>query len=297
MSRWFPHLFNWMIDTAINQMSKKAFPSRWNFSPAPSISVTAPLIADEIYPFLQSGFAEPVTEVRRIIGPKSVELTDGTTLTDIDTIIYCTGYDMAVPFVPKMHNPYPVLGEPPMLYRNIFPLNKDPTIRDSLAFLGQAAIPFAGFAQHELIAMAVAQVWGGKTQLPSYEEMQKWRRGYLAWRKDLASRQKVKSTFYVAFMPVHDHMKWLDKVAGTGIFENFGWGWKAWSFWWRDKELYRKCKTGLFSPAIWRLFETGRRKAWPQARQQILDDNVRAERQIKERREMMEEKKKKGKSD
>lgn len=291
MSGWFPRLFNWLIDKGVTSISRKAFPdvpSKWKFSPAPSIAVTSPLIADEIYPLLESGFAEPVSEVRRITGPKSVELADGTMLNDIDAIIYCTGYDMAVPFVPKEFNPYPVVGEPPMLYRNIFPLNKDPAIRDSLVFLGQAAIPFAGLVQHELIGMAIAQVWRGKIQLPSYEGMQEWRRGYLKWRDDLTARQKIKSTFYVAFMPMYDHMRWLDKTAGTGLFEHFGWSSKAWAFWWRDRELYRKCKTGLFSPAIWRLFETGMRKAWPQARRQIFDDNERAERQVRERREMVE---------
>lgn len=298
MSTWFPNFLNWMFDKVILSMSEKAFPNiptKWNFSPAPSISVTPPLIADEIYPLLKNGFVEPCSEVKRITGPKTIELTDGTILTDIDAIIYCTGYEMAVPFLPAEFNPYPVIGEPPMLYRNIFAIHADPTVRNSLAILGQAAVPFPGFIQHELLSMAVSQVWQGKTRLPSYEGMQEWRRGYLAWRADLMSRQKIKSTFYVVFQPFGDHIRWLDQVAGTGLFENFGWSWKAWAFWWRDRELYRKCKSGLFSPAIWRLFETGRRKAWPDARRQIFEDNEIAERQVRERKEMMEGRK--GKSD
>jgi dimethylaniline monooxygenase (N-oxide forming) len=295
MSSWCPTLFNWVIDKAILSMSKKAFPEvppEWKFSPAPSISVTPPVIADEIYPLLRNGFVEPCAEIKRITGPKTIELTDGTTLQDIDSIIYCTGYDMAVPFLPTEFNPYPEIGQPPMLYRNLFPLHPDESVRNSLAILGQAAVPFPGFVQHELISMALSQVWQGKTKLPSYEDMQKWRDGFLAWRADMMSRQKMKSTFYVCFQPFSDHMHWLDEVAGTGIFEHFGWSAKAWGFWWRDRELYKLCKTGLFSPAIWRLFETGRRKAWVGARSQILEDNVQAERQVRGRKEMMEEKEK-----
>jgi len=45
---------------------------------------------------------------------------------------------------------------------------------------------------------------------------------------------------------------------------------------------------------FWDFSGTGRRKAWPNARKQIFEDNIAKERQIKERKEMME---KKGKSD
>jgi dimethylaniline monooxygenase (N-oxide forming) len=294
MSIWFPNLLNWIIDKAIVSISKKAFPNipeEWNFSPAPSIAVTPPVIADEMYPLLESGFLKPCSQVKRITGPKSVELTDGTTLNDIDAIVYCTGYDMAVPFLPAEYNPYPVVGENPLLYRNIFPIHQDPAVRSSLAILGQAAVAFPGFVQHELISMAVSQIWQGKTALPSYAEMQEWHRSHLAWRADLLSRQKIDSTFYVAFQPFSSHFHWLDAMAGTGIFEHFGWcSRKAWTFWWRDRELYRKCKSGLFSPSMWRLFETGGRKAWTGAKSQIFADNECAERQIRERKAMMERK-------
>lgn len=292
MSAQFPSLLNWIMDKAINSMSKKAFPNipkKWNFSPAPSVSTTSPLIADEIFPLLQNSFLTPCSQVKRITGPKTVELTDGTTLADIDAIIFCTGYDMAVPFLPAEYNPYPIIGESPLLYRNIFPLHPDPTVRTSLAILGQAAVPFPGFIQHELLSMAISQIWQGKASLPSYDEMQAWHRSHLAWRADVMARQSIKSTFYVAFVPFSSHVRWLDAMAGTGLFEHFGWwSWKAWRFWWQDAELYRKCKSGLLTPSMWRLFETGRRKAWVGARSQILEDNACAERQVRERKAMME---------
>jgi len=121
--------------------------------------------------------------------------------------------------------------------------------------------------------------------------MQEWRRGFLAWRADVISRQKIKSSFYTIFVPISDHVKWLDMVAGTGLFENFGWSRKAWSFWWNDKELYKKCKTGLLTPTMWRLFETGKRKAWPMDREQIMKDNEIAAQREKERSEIKDREK------
>jgi dimethylaniline monooxygenase (N-oxide forming) len=291
MSTWFPNFFNWLFDRIILAMSAKAYPNipkSWNLSPAPSVSTTAPMIADEIFPLLKSGFAEPVASVKRITGPKRVELTDGRVLSDIDGIVYCTGYDIGVPFMTNEFNPYPAAGEVPNLYRGIFSLHSDPSVRNSLAFLGHGAVTFTGFIQHELIGIAISQIWLGNSHLPSFEDMKEWHRNYLAWREELVRKQKFESTFYILFQPFADHLQWLDKTAGTDVFEHFGWvSSKAWAFWWRERALYKKCRSGLFSPAIWRLFDTGKRKAWLRAREQIWQDNKDVERQIRERNEKM----------
>lgn len=262
-------------------MSKKAFPdvpAAWNFYPAPSVATTNPLIADELYPYLKSGFCTPVAAVSRITGRKSVKLTDGTVLEDIDAIVYCTGYIQSTPTVEKEYNPYPVPGEPSSLYRGTFSTHPDPQVRDSIAFLGHGYIGFPGFVQHELIIMAVGQVWLGNSALPSLAEMQQWRRGWLAWREDLLRKQKSESTFYVGTMPFEDHIRWFDEAAGTDVFSHFGlFSRKAWSFWWNDRDFYRECTRLCFSPAVWRLFESGKRKTWDGARKQIYLDNQLAE--------------------
>jgi dimethylaniline monooxygenase (N-oxide forming) len=189
----------------------------WKFSPAPSAAITSPLIADEIYALLKSGFSEPVRKVKKIVGPRSVEMLDGRILEDIDSIIYC----------------YPVIGEPPRLFHGTFPLHPDPEIRNSLAFLGHAGVPFPGFVQHEVFGMVVSQTWLGRSPLPPYEEMLRWHRDFIRWREDLISRQPTESTFLVAMQPYNDHFTWVNKQAGTGILEHFGWtSWKAWQFWW-----------------------------------------------------------------
>lgn len=284
---WFPNVLSWLLDKAMVATSKAAFPNMrkaWNLLPAPSIATTAPLVADEIYPLLESGFCEPVAAVSRITGGKTIELKDGRVLEDIDAIIYTTGYNLETPFVEKEHNPYPVSGSTSYLYRGTFPLHEDSEVRNSLAFFGHAAVFFPGFVQHELIIMAVSQVWCGKSSLPPLEGMRAWYRGYMEWRQNLLNQQKSEATFYTVFQPLTDHMQWMEDAAGTELFDHFGWfSRKAWSFWWNDRKLYNLCANGLFSPSIWRLFETGKRKAWPKARDQIFLDNEACRAQVQAR--------------
>lgn len=304
MTRHFPRVFNWMFTKALTSMSSKAFPNvpkEWGLSPAPSLAISTPLMADTLWPHLQSKFAEPVPAIRRIIGPHSVELETGRILEGVDSIIYCTGYNFNIPdgLIPKTAtnkdlHPYPggSVGQPPNLYRNIFPLHPDPSIRNSLAFNGQVGILFPGFVQWELNAMAISQIWKGNSSLPSYDAMLKWREHHLAQRQATMATYKARddSTFYPTLVNMGDHLKWVDETAGSGIYQNLtmAWfNWRAWKLWWQDNELYYLCTRGLFTPVLWRLFETGKRKALPreECRAMIVDQNKKAEEQKKQRLE------------
>lgn len=244
--------------------------------------------ADQLYPLLKEGCAEPVPEIRKVLGPRSVSLRDGRVLDDLDAIIFCTGYHMDIPFLGD-YNPYSVAGAPPALYRNIFPLHPDHSIRGSLAFIGHAIIPFPGFIMHELVAMSIAQVWLGVSPLPSLPTMERWHQMRLNWRNSLLAKQKIKSTHYPGLLPEAEHIKWLDETAGTGIFAHFGWrSWfslRACVFRLKHRELYGLCRTGLFTPAIWRLFDMGKRKPWECAVSQILEDNLMAQRRAIHKRQ------------
>ena len=298
LGQFFPTFFNWMMDKLVQSVSKKEFPNLpagWGFNPAPSVSVCPPLIASELYPHLQSGFCEPVPEVLRITGARTVELKSGRVLEDIDSILYCTGYHSYIPvnIEPQSLNPYPYPGSPPELYRHIFSLSPDPAIRNSLAFLGQGAIAFPGFAPHEAQGLCVSQIWQGNSTLPPLSKMQQWHRNYLTWREDTTKQYNAKSTFYTAFVPMTDHVTWMDSCAGIGLQTHFGllarWtNRETWKFWWNDRKLYNIILTGLTSPAIFRLFDMGKRKAWPGAREQIYVDNERVERQQKARLKALE---------
>ena len=138
------------------------------------------------------------------------------------------------------------------------------------------------------MAMTVSQVWRGKSSLPSYEDMTLWHSQWIQWRRELVKKQKIPATFYVVQVNPADHLIWLDDMAGTNVFEHFGWfSLKAWSFWWNDRKLYNACANGLFTPTIWRLFETGKRRAWPKAREQIFLDNEAAQAQVRARSEKL----------
>jgi dimethylaniline monooxygenase (N-oxide forming) len=294
MTRNLPRLFYWMMDKVLQKMSTKAFPDipkEWGLLPPPSLAVSTPLMADTLWRHLQSQFAEPVPSIRRIIGPHSIELENGRILDNIDSIIYCTGYQFNMPdgLIAEDIHPYPngSIGEPPNLYRNIFPLHRDSLIRNSIAFLGQGAFIFPGFVQSELSAMAVSQIWKGNSSLPSYDSMLKWREHHLLERCATIETYKPPlegSTFYPTLVNTGDQFQWLDETAGTGLYQNLSlawFNWRAWRLWWQDKELYYVCMRGLFTPALWRLFETGKRKALPRdkCRSIIMNQNKIAEEQ------------------
>lgn len=209
-----------------------------------------------------------------------MQFTDGTTLDDIDAVVYCTGYDASVHFLKGDLNPYPVLGAQGNFYRNLFLLHPDPDVRNSIAFIGHGGLPWPGLSLFELQSVAVALIWNGKSQLPSFEEMKQWHAKLLEYRKKLYAKNPYESTHYPAMLPTADQLNWLDQTTGADLLGHFGWSWKAWKFWWEDWSFYNLCKSGVLSPALWRLFDTGKRKAWPEAKEQIYKDNELVERQI-----------------
>ena len=282
------------FDKLIQSLSKSSFPNTpasWGFSPAPPAYITNPLISDDIYSQMESGWAKPVPAVKRITGPKSVEFADGTTLDNIDTIVYCTGYDGKVPFLKGDLDPYPIPGEQGNMYRNMLVLHPDKATRESLALVGHAAFPWPGFGILEMQNIALAQIWKGKSPLPPYEEMKKWHADLLDYRRKLLKNNKFESTFYPAMLPTADQLHWLDQTTGADLLSHFGWSWKAWKLWWQDRDLYNMCNSGVFSPSMWRFFEGPKRKAWSGARAQIKADNEAMEKGAARRKELVESKK------
>lgn len=224
--KYFPRVFYWLMDKVLARVSKQAFPGvaeKHGLLPAPSIETTTPVVADQIMPSIESGFVELIGAVKRVTGPKSVELRDGTVIDDLDAIIFCTGYHFSIPFIPKGLDPYPVDGEPPVLYQNIFPLHPDPEVRNSLAFMGQGAIPFPGFAIFETVSIVAAQIWKGREKLPPLEEMQSWYQGNVDRIHQTRSRMTTDATYYPVMLQVGPWWTWLDKTSGVNILKHFSW--------------------------------------------------------------------------
>ncbi|KAF2215406.1 hypothetical protein CERZMDRAFT_82424 [Cercospora zeae-maydis SCOH1-5] len=249
LSGLFPAIYTWMMDFLLNTMSKKAYPNQpasWRLPPVSSLAVATPLIASAIWPHLESGLCEPVAAAKLFVGAKSVELTDGQILENIDSVIYCTGYDAEVPVkLPDEIEPYPVRGEISSWYRHIFPIHPDARLRNSIALCGHGAFPVPGFSQFFVQIHAISQIWLGNSSLPDLGEMETWRQKYRAWRLAVAKKYHAQSTFYLFFVPMADYGAWVDRTAGIGIREHLGvigrWvNWCAWKFWWQDRELYNK---------------------------------------------------------
>ncbi|KAJ6543948.1 hypothetical protein B0H19DRAFT_1169103 [Mycena capillaripes] len=122
----------------------------------------------------------------------TIELSDGTLLTDVDHILFSTGYQYTFPFLPQYHNssvgpdeegpedrPRPIVTDGShyrSLYRN-FVYIEEPT----LAFLNMNYNTVT-WSIGEYFAIAIAKIWSGKAMLPTQAEM--WK----SYRKDVAAK-------------------------------------------------------------------------------------------------------------
>ena len=140
----------------------------------------------------------------------TIELIDRTSLTDIDVVIFCTGYLYSLPMFPKqagfitpdglyVHN----------LYQHTFYIN-DPT----LIFMGlpKQIIPFPTFQNQSIV---VAKVWAQKLHLPSKEEMSKEELTRLEQKG--FQRAKYHSFKFPEDVELSDGwVKWIDKDKSPG---------------------------------------------------------------------------------
>ncbi|KLO81944.1 unnamed protein product [Fusarium fujikuroi] len=90
----FPSLYEIIFNAICKKMQDNAFKIRpeWGLSPAISVLHALPVISDNLIPLLESGDITSVPKIKRVTGPREIELTDGLRL-DVDTIIWCTGYE------------------------------------------------------------------------------------------------------------------------------------------------------------------------------------------------------------
>lgn len=266
----FPAFGSRIFDRFVKSLQDKSFNLRpeWGFEPA---QVT-PIVSDFLVEYLQNGLIESTKGIKRIIGDTQVELEDGR-MVDVDVLIWCTGYkadfSMLEPrFDPVSHTAKAWSdargsnGKPlARLYHNVFSLEKP----DSLAFLGNVHTTLAGFQLFDMASMAIAQVWKGASALPKEAEMIQAVEEHHAWVTEQANHRSNVSPGMV------DGGAWLrafDDLAGTGVNEYLGWGWRGWWFWITNTKLCNMLVGGIWSPHIHRFFE-GKRPRWEGARQAV----------------------------
>lgn len=264
MERFLPRTTERLLNAFVKMIQGQAFNIRpeWGLSPAPSLKHSVPIVSDEIVDALESGAVESVKGLRRVVGPRTIELEDGSRL-EVDSIILCTGYKADYSLLDSRFDPTRNTrpdwaaasgsrGKPlPRLYQNIISLD----FPDSLAFMGSVAFATPAFQLYDMASMALTQIWKGTSPMPPKVEMEAAVDACHAWICDLARQGNV----FPGLVKQHEWMAWANRTAGTGVDEYLGWGWKGLKFWITQPRFYNLLVSGVYSPHLYRLFP-GRRK-------------------------------------
>lgn len=131
---------------------------------------------------------------------RTVHLVNGHSITDVDHIIFGTGYSWTLPFLPAV----PVRNNRvPELYQHVV-WQKDPT----LLFIGAVAAGLT-FKVFEWQSVLAARLLAGRATLPSLDEMRKWEEERVKARGD-----GVK--FTLLFPDFEDYFETVRRLAGEG---------------------------------------------------------------------------------
>ncbi|KAF4463612.1 flavin-containing monooxygenase [Fusarium albosuccineum] len=265
------NMANWGAALLSSQSADMKVDPEWRLKPFPTVTLRLPGLIEDLLPHLQDGTLTSLHGIKSFPGGRSIEFDDGTVLDDIDSVIFTTGYhaDFSVaPFVETSRPQHHLYEGPPMhrLYMNVFP----PKYADSCAMLCYSAFGKSnGFSFSDVMSMAISNIWRGVSSLPSYEQMEQWVNSHQAW---VAGNWAIEPRLDVSMVKQYEFQPWMHQQAGTGM-ENLGWGWAGWKFWWKDRKMYNLMNHGVETAHMYRYFETGKRKTWEGAREEIIHQN------------------------
>lgn len=112
-----------------------------------------------------------------IVEHRTIRFVNGDIETEVDHIIFCTGYQYSFPFLKELSQPVATTGERTShVYQHIF-YYPQPTL--VFLTLPQRIVPFP---VAEAQAAYVARVFSGRLALPTYTEMEAWEHGVLQAR-------------------------------------------------------------------------------------------------------------------
>lgn len=277
LQRYFPSLAKWLSDKALDYLMKKSWgylDPAWRILPSPSISLSLPGASDYIIPLLQTGKITSLHGIKRFLGPRSIEFTDGTILDSIDAVICATGYtaDLTVaPFLETSRPPNDTYAGPDLtrLWHNIFP----PKYASSMALLCHSAYgKNNGFSFNDVQSMAVSNIFRGVHPIPTLSTMESDIDAHHAWLATRWAADKTDGSFDRSMVRGWEFQGFLHDAAGTGM-ENLGWGLQGWKFWMREPKMSWLMNHGVETAHAFRYFETGKRRVWEGAREAILRAN------------------------
>jgi dimethylaniline monooxygenase (N-oxide forming) len=272
LQRTFPKFSQWLVDRLVGLMIKQMWSDldpAWRLLPPPSLSLAPRALSENTVNALRDGSLTSLHGIKRFVGPRSIEFADGTVLDDIDIVVCATGYQADFSAAPFLDRSRPSNYDGPdfvRLWMNLFP----PKYADSMALLCYSAFgKNNGFSFSDVTSMAVSNFWRGVYPRPTVEEMEKNIDSHHDW---VASRWRLDNYMDTSAVKTGEYQAFLHKAAGTGM-ENLGWGWKGWKFWFKDPKMSWMMNHGVETSHAFRYFETGKRKAWPGARDAIIHMN------------------------
>ncbi|KAJ9416814.1 flavin-binding monooxygenase-like-domain-containing protein [Fusarium oxysporum] len=233
---FYRYLAGWGARLLSSQFSDVKLDPEWRIQSFRNPTLRLPGLIQDIVPHLQDGSLTSLHGIKRFLGGRSIEFDDGTVVDDVDSVILTTGYraDFSVaPFIEKTYG------------KN------------------------NGFSFSDVMNMAISNIWRGVSKLPLYGEMEKWVDGHQRW---VAANWVREPHLDVSMVKQYEFQPWMHEQAGTGM-ENLGWGWAGWKFWWKDREMYNLMNHGVETAHMFRYFETGKRKTWEGARDEIIRQN------------------------
>lgn len=135
------------------------------------------------------------------VSGRDVHFVDGTTVPDVDNMIFGTGYSWTMPFLPgvEVRN-----NRVPKLYQHVV-YRDDP----SLLFIG-AVGPGLTFKIFEWQAVFAARILAGRTTLPSLEEME-------AWEEYRIGKKGDGPKFTLVYPDLEGYFEKIRELAGDGV--------------------------------------------------------------------------------
>ncbi|KAF2029769.1 thiol-specific monooxygenase [Setomelanomma holmii] len=187
-----------------------------------------------------------ISHVTSSHGDRTVHFADGTSVREVDEIIFGTGYSWSLPFLPNVEVRN---NRVPSLYQHIV-YQKD----SSLVFVGAVAAGLT-FRVFEWQAVLAARVLAGRATLPPIEEQQRWEQDRIAKRGD-------RVPFTLIFPDFEDYFETVRRLAGEpkpgqpgrtlppfdkNWLEAFMAGHERRKKWWREEN--EKARSKMAAPA------------------------------------------------
>lgn len=268
----FPNVTRWLLDRVLALMMKRMWGKldpAWGLMPPPSFALAPRASSEHVLVALREGSLALLPGIKRFVGSNSIEFADGTVLDDVDAVVCATGYraDFTVtPFLEKSRPPNYGGSEIVRLWMNLFP----PKYADSIVMLYYSALrKNNGFSFSDVTSMAVSNMRRGVHLIPTITSLERQVDKHQEW---VISRWRLEHNVDISMVKQWEYRSFLYEAAGT-VMDNLGWGWEGWKFWFKDPKMSYMMNNRVETAYAFRFFETGKRKAWPGARDAIIHMN------------------------